>query len=192
MRLDLAVRDRAVVITGIHFAPEPEALHQNEGRLSTLGITAREANTLVRDAQFSDLLADAGQQLRTMPYWMALAEHGFVTSREQMESVKASAGSLDYEALRKGRKGYPDDFYRRVAIRYLELCDDNERKGGSVLHRLAQEATDEKWTPDRTGDVPKETVRSWLREAKRRQMLETPNRGVRGGGAGPNLYPKEK
>ncbi len=186
VRGDLAIRDGALVITRIEFVPEPGLADRDD--TSRLGLTAREAGDLVRDVQFHEVLANAAGEFRKFPLWLELAEGGIVASPQQIASVKATAAALDNKSLRKGRQGYPDKFYRRVVVRYLELCEAGER---GIYRRLAEEATVECWTPGRTGAVPEETVRSWLREAKRRQMLITPNRGVKGGFPGPNLYPKE-
>ncbi len=84
-------------------------------------------------------------------------------------------------AIKRGRVGYGDDFYRWVAHEYLQLKAQRGARGlrsplGEILGRELGR-----------GVVADGTVRDWLVEAARRDFLTSPGRGHAGRAAGPLL-----
>ena len=136
------------------------------------GLSGPQAARLVRDIPFSKRLGKFHRQIREQhPRWQKDWVAGFQVSPRD---------------LSPGRAGYPDDFYRRVAVRYLELVRDGNT---SVHTTLAAEATREKWLP-RSRRIERETVRTWIKVAiKKGFLVPSGKQGSRGGTEGPNLYP---
>lgn len=69
--------------------------------------------------------------------------------------------------LKRGRVGYPDAHYRRIAAMYLDLAERGETNG--IVARIAKE-----------GGWVEATVRDWIRRAEDRGYLMPATRG-RGG-----------
>ena len=88
---------------------------------------------------------------------------------EFMEDLRA-------EALKPtpGRRGRGDDFYRQVAELYLQLQEEGWARGilGEMATRL---------------DRPRETVSTWVNEARMRPVLSVATPGRAGRTAGPRL-----
>jgi hypothetical protein len=100
---------------------------------------------------------------------------------EFTRASRALAAKIQPGDLRRGRRGYPDDHYRRIAFDYLALQQERGTSRG-LLEALAEKVRTEESTPAR------ETIRDWVHEARRRGFLSptTPGRG--GATPGPNLY----
>jgi hypothetical protein len=81
--------------------------------------------------------------------------------------------------LRRGRKGYPNEHYRWIAVRYLEIVGTGRR---DVLKALATEEEARLGRP-----VPRETVRDWVRKATELGYLAPGKRGRASARPGPNL-----
>jgi hypothetical protein len=80
--------------------------------------------------------------------------------------------------LKRGRQGYPDNHYRRIAIRCVELHNAGTH---NVTGTLALEL-----------GKPYQTVRDWIRTARQRGFLMPGRQGATDFRPGPNLYRKEK
>jgi hypothetical protein len=100
---------------------------------------------------------------------------GWNVSAEDVKRAKRAAAAAAKQPLNRGRRGYPHDHYRRIALRYLERLEERR----DVLVALAQEES-----------VPRETIRDWVRKATELGFLArgTPGRAEKR--PGPNLYPK--
>jgi hypothetical protein len=82
--------------------------------------------------------------------------------------------------LTRGRKGYPPEHYRRIALRAVELFSEGHR---DVVKRLTEEES-----------KPYQTVRDWIARARAPELgfLEPATKQGRSDfRPGPNLYPKE-
>jgi hypothetical protein len=94
-------------------------------------------------------------------------------------ALELAVEAAELPAKRPGRTGYPDDHYRRIALAYLSLLEQGEGRG--VLKALA--AAEGK---------PRETVRDWVRIARKRGFLTEGRQGRAGAQAGPNLYERRE
>jgi hypothetical protein len=101
----------------------------------------------------------------------------------ERELIRRAAASARREGLKRGRTGYPDDHYRGVALRYLELVDEGygRQPGKGIRSRLARDY-----------DRPPETVRDWIRRARELGFLEGGGPGRLDVRPGPNLRPREE
>lgn len=105
-------------------------------------------------------------------------------SEEAAARVRSAADEAGRQSLNRGRGGYPLDHYRRIAFRYLELLGAGHRK---VLVELAAEES------ERLGrQVPRETIRDWVRKATRLGFLAPGKPGRAEPRPGRNLYRKEE
>lgn len=97
-------------------------------------------------------------------------------------SLRLAAEAVDETAPKRGRKGYPEDHYKRIALAYLEL--QNRGFGQGILTELAHQES-----LRRGNKVPRETVRTWVYLARYRYQFLTPGtRGQAGAMPGPRLY----
>ena len=80
----------------------------------------------------------------------------------------------------RGRKGYPDLHYQRIALKAVELFTGGERH---VVKALAEEEK-----------RPYQTVRDWVRRARSEELgfLAPVKQGRSDFRPGPNLYTKEE
>ncbi len=86
-----------------------------------------------------------------------------------------------------GKRGYGDDFYRLVALEYVALTERGEG-GRGALQRLAEVMASR--MHERT-PRPRDNIRDWVAEARRRGFLTPGEPGRGGGGPGPRLYARE-
>jgi hypothetical protein len=85
---------------------------------------------------------------------------------------------------RPGRPGYPDKHYQQIAERYLDLIEAGRR---NVLVALAAEES------ARQGrEIPRETIRDWVRKATERGYLAPGKPGRAEARPGPKLKRKGK
>jgi hypothetical protein len=108
----------------------------------------------------------------------------FNVSKEDAERARRAAAEAEGQPLNRGRKGYPQNHYRRIALRYLDLIGEGRR---DVLVALAAEES------KRQGrKVPRETIRDWVRKATTLEFLTPGKQGRADARPGPKLYPKEE
>lgn len=109
-------------------------------------------------------------------YDAILSEMGY---EQPSAERKAWAHALAEEArsvrLRRGRRGYPEDHYRRIALAYLEL--QRQGVGRGIQQRLAEQE-----------DRPWQTIRDWIHGATERGFLTPGKPGRAGRLPGPRLY----
>lgn len=91
------------------------------------------------------------------------------------KSAKVVAQSLRPGDLKRGRRGYPDDHYRRIAFAYLALQDQEWSRG--LLGELARQE-----------NRPRETIRDWVHRAGELGFLAGATPGRAGRLPGPRLY----
>jgi hypothetical protein len=126
-------------------------------------------------AEFEDVETD-------LAIWEALGLP--MPSPEAQKLARDAAQKVLHSRLKRGRKGYPDDHYRRIAFAYLDLLKQGISRG--ILRSLA---TQEGKRAGRA--VPVETVRDWVHQARLRGFLTKGSPGRAGGAPGPRLYGQE-
>jgi hypothetical protein len=132
--------------------------------------------TVLRSFRVEELLARALAQLEDAPAVMSVLErHGLRRpSEEEKSNAERAAKAAARHERRRGRAGYPESHYRRVALDYLELQKDVRR---GIRQRLAE----------RYG-VNAKTVGDWIHRAHELGFLGSGHQGRAGREAGPRLY----
>jgi hypothetical protein len=103
-------------------------------------------------------------------------------SRKIGGPVIASVFGPKKVALKRGRQGYPDEHYERIAWRAIELAIELAREGRrDVIKVLSKEEKSEYYT-----------VRDWITKARERGLLAPVKQGRTDFRPGPNLKRKEK
>lgn len=87
----------------------------------------------------------------------------------------------------EGRRGYGDAFFRLVALEYVSLTDAGQGGRGS-LHRLGVVMAERM---DERQPRPRDNIRDWVAEARRRGFLMPGDRGRGGARPGPRLFEEE-
>lgn len=108
---------------------------------------------------------------------------GWEVSPEEEKWAREIEQEAEKLVLSRGPQGYPRNFYRRLAIRHVELVKSGRR---DVLKALADEESERL-----KRRVPRETIRDWIRKATELEFLAPGNQGVAEARPGPNLYRKE-
>ena len=103
---------------------------------------------------------------------------GWKVKPEQKRWARRVSAEARKRPLTRGRKGYPQEHYQRIALRAVELFGDGHR---DVLARLADEE-----------QKPYQTVRDWIYRARSLGFLEPTKQGRADFRPGPNLYPKKE
>jgi hypothetical protein len=157
-----------------------------DGRLSisrlevepwTFGDRLALGTNVLRSLPLGRWLASAHSQLGDAGVWLKTGTlAGSVEGRAWAQAAAESARSTE---LRRGRRGYPEDHYRRIALAYLALQQQGVR--GSPV-RLAQDES----TPARP--VAWQTMRDWIHRATELGFLSPGSPGRAGRSPGPNLY----
>jgi len=110
---------------------------------------------------------------------MAVVDPLHVRAKEVDQARRAAK---EAGKTKPGRPGYPDEHYRRIALRYLTLVERHR----NVLVALATEES------KRLGRiVPRETVRDWVRKATERGYLAPGKPGRAEARPGSKLNKKE-
>ena len=104
-----------------------------------------------------------------------LAEIFRVGDDEQRARAAEAAERARGAELRRGRKGYPDDHYRRIALAYLDLQSQGVTRG--ILDRIAEQE-----------GRKRDTIRDWIHQAREREFLTKGTPGRAGAQPGPRLY----
>lgn len=128
---------------------------------------------MLRQLPLGLILAAARRQLEQLGHAANMTDapvNDFTTAAREL------AQQVDPAQMRRGRHGYPDDFYRRIAFAYLALQEQRESARG-LLDDLAE-----------AENKPRETIRDWVREARTRGFLSPTTRGRAGASPGPKLY----
>jgi hypothetical protein len=110
-------------------------------------------------------------------------EAGWEVQPEEEEWARQIEREAKKLTLSPGPKGYPRNFYRRLALRHVDLVRSGRR---DVLKALADEETERL-----SRRVPRETIRDWIRKATELEFLAPGKRGVAEERPGPKLYKKE-
>lgn len=116
--------------------------------------------------------------------WQArdtLRDLGYIDTSESVERAREAA--QEAKKRRPGRPGHPDEYYRRIAARYLQLA----KVRGDVLVALADEESELQGR-----QIPRETIRDWVRKATERGYLAPGKPGRAEVRPGPKLKRKEK
>ncbi len=145
--------------------------------------------SLLHGVSVSQILARAQAMLVQTPEWLELVKrlglgeppHADKERAHRAAATAATAGT----ARRRGRKGWGEEHYRRVALEYLAL--QREGVGRGILNRLAEREAKRLKKP-----IARETMRDWVRRARELGFLAGGVRGRAGARPGPNLYPKKE
>jgi hypothetical protein len=170
------VVDRRLVVTHL----EIQLLEHHRasgGEFPAAGITG----AVLRDIRLEELAQQVKQRLIEQPKALdQLRQRGIVALPEADRLIRENARRAARTQLRKGRAGYPEDFYRGVALRYLEIAASQNR---GVIPQLATE-----YGRRLKREIPRDTVKSWLRKARELGLLEFDGQGRSGARPGPQLY----
>lgn len=128
----------------------------------------------VHRLQVAQIVADARKQI--------VAVGGFTWEGRDPDEIAVARRRAERAAgpLKRGRSGYGDEHYRRIAFAYLDLVDRGQTRG--VLAALAAAET-----KSLGREVPVETVRTWVNQARRRGFLTPGEPGRAGAKPGPRL-----
>lgn len=139
--------------------------------LSSSGVTA----LVLRGVRTGELL-DGVQKWLSHDVDVADARRMFATPTQPDpdDVARVDAAATAERPKGGGRKGFPDDHYRRCALDALELHN-------SGITRGLRAALASKW------NVPPETARDWLRAARKRGFLAPAQHGRTGVSPGPRL-----
>ena len=99
------------------------------------------------------------------PEWLDVVEKLGLASPTQEEKRQATEmAKLARPGKRRGRKGYSEAFYRRIAIEYLALTQRGFR--GGLYDELARLVGERLGRP-----VASSTIKSWVRRARELGLL---------------------
>lgn len=104
---------------------------------------------------------------------------GWDFSPKEFDQVRRLAEAARELPLNRGRKGYPADHYRRIALAYIDEARAHGSRG--VLARLASAES-----------VSRPTIRDWVKRARELGFLAPTKQGRAEATPGPNLNRKEK
>jgi hypothetical protein len=116
---------------------------------------------------------------RREPVYASMERGGWISPDDYGRARELAELSRN-QPRKRGRAGYPDDHYRRIAFAYI---DDIKEHGNSrgVLDRLAK-----------AEHVQRSTIRDWVKRARELEFLAPTKQGRAAALAGPNLLPKEQ
>jgi hypothetical protein len=178
------IESARIVITKLTIEPQPfwqpssgRIVKQDEMDAIGNGVTS----SLLRSIQVGRLITALRGELHHL--------EAAAKKQEALAAPGADAPSADPEYLdvarrvaqavpkppKRGRHGFGDDFYRRVALLYLELQSAGWGRG--ILGEIA-----------RLEDRPRETVSTWVRQARKRGFLTAGTPGRAGAEPGPRLH----
>jgi hypothetical protein len=108
----------------------------------------------------------------------AMERSGWKLSPEEFEQARKLTQAARQLPLKRGRKGYPADHYRRIALAYIDDIRAHGSRG--VLARLASEEK-----------VERSTIRDWIKRGRELGFLAPTKQGRAEASPGPSLYQKE-
>jgi len=137
---------------------------------------------LAMASDFADVLAMRRAPEGVDPDTPWLVKQGEQDAARKQWARRVARQAKQVVPLQRGRKGYPVDHYRRIALLTLTIYEELKREGRrDVVKELAA----------REG-VPYQTVRDWIRRARELGFLGPTQRGRSQWAAGPNLQRKEE
>ncbi len=158
VRLDLDDSGDHVIISRFEVLAPPDAIN---------GI----GSDLLRTLPMSQFLAVARAQLAASRPGLTTADPRTVAQlRRRLERMR------EKETPPRGRRGYADSHYRRIALLYLDEYNRPGPKRG-LLERLAE-----------IEGRPVGTISTWVNTARNKGFLTDGQPGRAGAEAGPNLY----
>ena len=165
-RLEIWPSSTAIMGMG---ASLPSGLSGDALRHLPLGKWLAEALGQLTDQDFVARTGSGSEpMLEAMGYTNASAER-VAWARQVSEQAQSLA------LRRRGRRGYPDDHYRRIALAYLDLQRQGVARG--INQKLAKQESRQP-----------ETFRDWLSTATKKGFLSPGKQGRAGRVAGPLLY----
>ena len=180
---------RAVGFSADRSRPRPHTLAGRltvqDGRLVLTEFTVRSSggvDSLLLRVRLGDLLAELRSRIAERGGSALVCEGDTWGSRQDNEEARNTmlAEAATESEPKRGRTGYPDSHYRRVARRYLQLVNGTPPVTRGVLRVMADEE-----------GRPVETVRTWIHQARKRRFLTDGERGRAGALPGPLLDEQE-
>lgn len=142
-------------------------------------------STVLRSLHIARIRDRAARQLREWSLDLAIADEvGWPTpSAEERAAIDDAAEKAAGAVRRPGPRGFGDDFYRRLALRYLAVQDERERANRSKRGIIRELAGEFGLSPTQARDaVAAARERGWL-------MPGSPGRA--GAEPGPRLNPDQ-
>lgn len=175
--------DGRTEITSITIEPNPVVWREGEPGLrrateTPSGITS----AALRSIRLSQVLATVRRELGEAERWVEAAQE-MAPSVPVTRWDQASARALK-KSFRSAAPGRSDDFYRAVAIGFLE----EQAAGRGVYARLAERLARYRLDGE---PIPAETLRTWVRVAEQRGYLTPGTRGRSDRQPGPRLVEEE-
>jgi hypothetical protein len=164
----------SLVLVGDRLVLESLTISVGQGSVTT---------ATLRAVRLPDLLAEVRAALMLRGYGRLIyVQTGKpVHSPQQETRARKIAEAAEQTELARGRRGYGDAHYRRVAFAYLDRMAQGQHRG--VLAALAAAES------ERLGrSVPIETMRTWINQARRRGFLGPGEPGRASATPGPRLY----
>ncbi len=121
----------------------------------------------------------------------ALAQLGWTPEPGREKWARKVAREAAKLPLKRGRKGYPPDHYRRIALRCIELFKNGRRDVLVALRSEESERIRKVQGLDKY-ELPRETLRAWISRARKHGFLAQSDQGKIDFRPGPNLYPKSE
>ena len=122
-------------------------------------------STVLRSLHIARIRDRAARQLREWSLDVAVADQvGWPTpSAEERSAIDEAAEKAAGPVRRPGPRGFGDDFYRRLALRYLAVQDERERTNRSKRGIIRDLADELDLTPTQARDaVATARERGWL------------------------------
>jgi hypothetical protein len=152
--------------------------------LSALAVEHRDApdhevtGLVLRGIRYADIRNEGLRWAAARAEWVDIIARGGYLSKKHVTQARWVAGQAN-RPVKRGRTGYGDEHYRRIARRYLEIASGPD--GRRVLKVLAENE-----------GVPRETVRDWVRKATRLGFLAPGTQGRAEARPGQKLNTKEE
>ncbi len=164
----LVLAELCVSPTPIVALPSGRARRRKPSEVPGTGLDSE----VLRSIRVGQIMAEARAQLIEAPEW---AGGRAPLTEAQKGWAKAAAEAVKDRPLRRGRSGYPDDHYRRIALLYLDFQAQGVAHG--INGRIAE-----------VEGVAPTTIKDWVHQARRRGFLTAAEPGKAGALPGPRLY----
>lgn len=161
----------------------------------TLEPAGHEVNSAaLRELALGELLAEVRRYLAPGPrVYVDVADPNVISGdvTPEAKALMRRLAAAAQQVPQRGRSGYSDDFYRRVAVAYLNFLAATPPVTRGILAAIADLAIEQQWFDDGR-PVPTETVRSWVLQARKRGFLSGGEKGRAGAQPGPRLYDDDR
>jgi len=172
---------KELVIADLRIAPNAE-LADWLGAGRTAGISSTE----LRKIRTVKLLDDIKSAIAQQPALLAMVEQeGATVPAAWKERSSWVAEVVDNTDLKRGRRGFPESFYRMIAGQYLAILAQGDTK--RIKERLALAETERRGRPVSASDI-----KAYLARCKELDLLVFKGRGQVGARPGPRWNQTER